>query len=374
MKRAGSLALVFVAAASLVAPASAQQPQPDSPWRQRFERARAALVEQRFSAAEEEFKALEQSAANDQERHLAHELEELARLGEDKRSQAEQPAQRTGDELGALYTTAALYGIGTAAMVTLQFEPKTFGGALLPFVVFIPAAVGGIALIDSYRPFPHGVPQALASGVYLGLTEALWLVGYQRAHADLDPGSKPWRSERVSLVLWAGSTAGGIVGGLVGAVRRPTPGRVSFTASTGLWSGVLSAFAASALEPQSHHRSQTAYLAGAIAYNVGLLAGITLGPSVAPSVARVRFVDLGGLAGALLGAGGYALIAQQGNSRGSLAAAAIGGALGLGISWWGTTGMPADHSHDRLGSALGSLHPTLAPTHGGFVAGLVGRL
>jgi hypothetical protein len=373
--------IAFALFAAWVAPVRAQEPQPGSPWRQRFEHARAALVDERFIAAAAEFEALTKSAQNDQEQRTANELAELAWLGEEKRLATLQPKQRTTDELGVLYTTAALYGIGTAGMLTLQFEPSTLGGAILPFAVFVPASIGCIALLDNYKPFAHGVPQALAAGLYLGFGEALWLVGYQHAYADLHPKHAPWHSNRVSAALWGGATLGGIVGGLIGALGSPTPGRSSFTASSGLWTGVLSAFAASALESRKGHRSQSAYLVGDIAYNAGLLAGIALGPSIAPSVARVRFVDLGGLGGALLGGGGYALLAHSTDSRGSLAAAAVGGVLGLGLTWWATSGMPADQSHDELRRAGGhkpaaaiSLHPTLAPTRGGFIAGVLGQL
>jgi hypothetical protein len=358
----------------------AQQPAADSPWRQRFERARAALVEEQFAQAQKEFETLAQSAASDPERSLAHELAEVARRGGQKQQQTEQPEIRTSDELAVLYTSVALYGLGTGGMVALQFEPKTMGGALLPFIVLTPATVGSVALADSYRRFAHGVPHAIAAGLYLGFGEALWAVGYQHAHATQHDAT-PWPSNRVSVALWAGSTLGAAVGGLLGAIRRPTPGRVSFTASAGIWTGVLSAFAASAVESQRSHRGQTAYAVGAVGYNVGLLSGILFGPSIAPSAARVRFVDLGGLGGALLGAGGYALFSHTNNSRGNLAGAAIGGTLGVALSWWATSGMPPDHSHDQLRPVLGSnapspsdIKPTLVPLPGGFMAGLTGRL
>jgi hypothetical protein len=75
------------------------------------------------------------------------------------------------------------------------------------------------------------------------------------------------------------------------------------------------------------------------------------------------------------------LLGPSKDSRGALGAAAIGGALGLGITWLATSGMPADHSHDQLRPSLGtkpapplSLHPTLTPTRGGFMAGVLGQL
>jgi hypothetical protein len=313
---------------------------------------------------------------------MASELAAIAQAGLELRAEPAQPELRTGDELAVLYTTALFYGLGTSGWLALQLQPQTFGGALLPFAVLTPAAVGIVALADSYRPLRHGIPHAIAAGLYLGFGEGLWVVGYQHAYATQHDGVARWRSESVSTALWAGSTAGALIGGLVGALRRPTPGRVSFTASAGIWGGVLSSIAASAIEPERRRRGETAYFVGAIGYNVGLLAGLVFGPEVAPSVSRVRFIDLGGLGGALLGAGGYALIANQRDSRGSLAAASIGGVLGLGFAWWATNGMPADHSHDQLRPAIGrggdtgfaSLRPTLMPTRDGFMAAVAGAL
>src|SRR4051812_9172548 len=105
--------VAFALLAAWVVPVHAQEAQPDSPWRQRFERARATLVEERFLAAAADFEVLAKSAQTEQERRLASELADVARLGEEKRLATHQPEQRTGDELGVLYTTAALYGIGT---------------------------------------------------------------------------------------------------------------------------------------------------------------------------------------------------------------------------------------------------------------------
>jgi hypothetical protein len=172
-----------------------------------------------------------------------------------------------------------------------------------------------------------------------------------------------------------------VTGGLVGAVNRPTPGRVSFTASTAIWGGALAAFAAHALEPNPHERGQRAYLVGALAYNAGLLGGIVFGPVIAPSVKRVRYTDLGGLFGALLVGGGYSLIAGEVDSRMALGLAAVGGGLGLGLTILATRDMPPDRSHDQLPPAIGqrsatpaALRPTLIPLQGGFLAGLGGEL
>jgi hypothetical protein len=362
----------------------AQAEETDAAWRVRYERARAALIDERFAEAQAELDALAHSAPTEPDRRVAIELREVARVKAERHgqdSQNGQPAIRDSDEMSVLYTTAVLYGLGTGGWLTLQLQPQTFGTAIIPFAVATTAAVGGLSIADRYRPLRHGIPHAIAAGLYLGFGEGMWLVAYQHAYSTQHAGTSSWHAERVSSALWIGASAGAVVGGLIGALRRPTPGRVSFTASAGIWLGVLSAFAADALNPESKGRAQTTYLVGDIGYNAGLLTGILFGPEFAPSVTRVRFMDLGGLGGALLGAGSYALVANERGSQGSMGAAAIGGALGLALTFWATSGMQPDRSHDKLPSALGSRSPSssalraaLMPARGGFVAVVTGEL
>jgi hypothetical protein len=372
--------------ASMLATTAAAQSEPTADstaagWHLRYDQARSALLAGRFEEADREFSALQYGAPTPIDRSLAIEFASFARSEIARRKPQEQPSLRTSDELAVLYTTAVFYGLGTSGWFDLQLKPQSFGAAFLPFAVITPAAVGIVALADNYRPLRHGIPQSIAAGLYLGFGEGLWLVAYQNAYASHHTDTANWGSSRVATALWISSTVGAVAGGAIGALRRPTPGRVSFTSSTTIWGGLISAFATSALVQDQNHRSESSYLVGAIGYNVGLVGGLLFGPAIAPSVWRVRFTDLGGLAGALLGGGASALITKDFTSRTSMGAAAIGGVVGLGLTWLATSGMPPDRSHDQLRpgvasrpTGLASLQPTLAPTRGGFVAGLTGAL
>jgi hypothetical protein len=296
-------------------------------------------------------------------------------------AQAQEPALRTTDELTVLYTTAVLYGLGSSAWLALQVEPGNVAGALVPFAVLAPAGAALVAWADSTRPLRHGIPHALAAGMYLGLGEGLWLNAFQSAYSGQHAGVERWGPQRASTSLWLTSTAGGLAGALVGAINRPTPGRVSFMASTAIWSGALGALVAHAIVPNDVQRAQLTFASGALAYNVGLVGGLVLGPVVAPSVMRVRFVDLGGILGGLLAGGSYALFVRNVDSRALLGLAAVGGALGLGVATWATRDMPADRTHDGLPPLIGEraqtrseLHPSLVPVRGGFIAGFQGVL
>lgn len=347
-------------------------------WAARYARARESLMREAWAEAARELSQLSETAPTPAQGLLARELTSFARA-KIERSAALQPSLRTADELTALYTTAVMYGLGASAWLALQVQPNNVAGALVPFAVLAPAAVSVVALADRYRPLRHGIPHAIAAGMYLGFGEGLWLAGYQSAYASAHPGVERWGPQRASTALWLAATAGGIAGGLIGAVNRPTPGRVSFTASTAIWGGAIAAFAMHALEPNARERGQRTYLVGALAYNAGLLAGIVFGPVVAPSVKRVRYTDLGGLLGALLVGGGYALLARDVDSRVALGLAAVGSTVGLGVTTLATRNMPPDRSHDQLPPVFGqraqaALRPTLVPMQGGFLAGLSGEL
>jgi hypothetical protein len=339
-------------------------------WRDRYEAARELLLKDRDAEAANEFAQLAATAKNSEDRRLAQELATVARLKE----KPPEPALRRSDELSLLYTSALIYGLGTSAWVALVTKPKSLGAAALPFAAITTASVAAVALSDQHRPFRRGVPQSISVGLYLGFGEGIWLVAIQHAQASRGDASR-WHSETVATVLWTGATLGGVAGGVLGALRQPTPGRVSFTASASLWGGLLGSFGAAAIEPTAERRTQSALLSGAIGYNAGLIGGVVFAPRIAPSLARVRFVDLGGIGGGLIGAGSYGLFAgDSSKTQLSLGATAIGAAAGLGLAWWATSEMPSDPAKPRASSVSGSLFPFATRTSDAWLAGVAGEL
>lgn len=363
--------LLFLGALLAPAPASAS---PDAgAWRERYARAKTALVEGHAAEAAQAFEALAGDAPTDDDARLARELASVARASARKQTGPGAPHIRTSDELSVLYASAFVYGLGTSGWVVLLTQPGNFAAAIVPFVGITGAAVAGVAAVDGYKPFRRGVPHSIAAGLYLGLGEGIWVVGLQHAGAvRRDDGSR-WDSPVVATALWAGATLGGVTGGLIGVAREPTPGRVSFTSSTGTWAGLVSGFLGSAFEPNARSRSEAAFLVGGIGYNLGILTGIAFAPSVAPSVARVRFVDLGAIAGGLALGGTYAMVANdEATVPAGLGFAAAGIVAGAGLAWWLTAGMPQDPPARALPSA--AIHPLVMPTQGGWIAGVTGQL
>ena len=159
----------------------------------------------------------------------------------------------------------------------------------------------------------------------------------------------------------------------MGTLRDTTPGRISSTLSTSLWGGLISSFAATSLSPDEARRTEHAFASGLIGYNVGLVGGLIFAPSVAPSIARVRFVDLGGIGGGLIGAGTYTLVAGEGGrARAAFGASALGATLGLGLTWWATQGMQTDPLPKSARDL--NLMPGFVRTSDGWLAMVSGEL
>lgn len=337
-------------------------------FRRRFEDARQALLDNRDEQALAEFEALSEVAPTPSDQRVA---EEFAMLAQERVSlkgrELPSPHIRTTDELSVLYTTAFTYGVGTSAWFALQVKPGNFATAILPFVAITTAAVGGVAVVDGYRPFRLGVPMSISAGTLLGTMEGIWLTAYQQAVAERRNEGK-WGAPTVATFVWAGATAGGVLGGLLGALREPTPGQVSFTASSAFWGGIVGSLVAGASESQTSYRAERAFAIGGMGYNAALVAALIVSPHQLPSVARVRLVDLGGLAGGLLGAGGYLLVADEDASpRSTLGAGAVGAVLGLGLSWWATAGMPEQRHPGPEPTVLSRLRPSVIPVRQGAV-------
>jgi uncharacterized membrane protein YeaQ/YmgE (transglycosylase-associated protein family) len=133
--------------------------------------------------------------------------------------------------------------------------------------------------------------------------------------------------------------------------------------SAAMWSGLVAGTFAGAITK----RSDTALLSSAIALNVGAVFGALAGAEVSPSIARVRFIDLGGLGGGLLLGGLYwAVQDRNASGQGLLTATSLGMTAGLAAGWLLTrdmeTDLPRKHREPSLAERL---VPTLVPTSTG---------
>lgn len=356
-------------------------------WALVYEAARQMLVRGEYEKAERTFRALKQRAPTEAQRILAAEMERVADDANVRRTALPPPKayppppdgedKRTTDEITLLYATSFVYGVGTGAWFLLQTRPDSALTATIPFAAFSAAPVIALATVDGNWRLPRGLPHGIAAGLYVGLGEAAWAVGYQHAVARrLDPDRTTglrWGPAESSSVLWIGSTMGGLVGGALATAVPVTPGRISYTASTSIWAGLLTGFTIGAVLPDNDQRAEHAYFAGGLGYNVGMLGGLMSAGSVSPSVSRVRLIDLSGVAGGLVVGGAYAALARgEGDRRTGLGLTAIGVASGLAAGWVLTSGMARDYPTGRGADPHTAFRPSISPVQGGAVVGVGG--
>ena len=367
----------------------------DPLWVVRYDVARRLLYQGDFEGAEREFAGLTATATREQDRTLASELASLCRVFRQRgaRFAALAPmnpssqvvrTRRTTDELAWLYTAAVLYGVGTGGFIAAETRPESTAAVILPALGLAGVAVGGVVLADAGDGLPYGVPQAITTGLELGLAEGSAWTLWNQSHVD---SGNEWKAGDAALVVWGVTTAGGIAGGTIGAVAGTTPGRTSLVGSAGLWSAVVTGLLSASLSGDDHgQRDDHGLLAAGIGINAGAVAGGLLAGPMSPSVARVRFIDLGALAGGLVAGGIYASASNgfrgnndDGTVRGLFATTGLGVAAGVAAATYFSRGMAPDRGLERRAretspeSAL-AVHaaPTVIAAAGGAMLGAAG--
>lgn len=380
LRVAAPLALLFLATA-VRAQEAAETPASPS-WDASYADAREAMLEGEFAECETKMTALLAAAKTEAQRAIAAEDLDLCKtwaakgfvfvkksdLGESSIA-AKAQGIRTTDELAVLYTNAVLFGIGTGAWIDTYTEPQSAGGAILPALGLAGVSVGIVAGADASSKFRYGVPQSIVTGMYVGLYEGISWSLWNQARSDR---CDQWEAKTVATVVWGSAAVGALTGGIVGALRGTTPGRASYVGSAALWSGLVGGLLGAALSKDDDRADDNALLTSSIALNAGALAGMLTASKVSPSIARVRFIDLGGIAGGLLFGGIYLAAADRKvDGRGFSGVTALGIATGLGVAFAATSSMTADRAPDETAKKqgfVGSLAGSVVPTQGGGMA------
>jgi hypothetical protein len=355
----------------------------DAMWRHDYGVARERLLAGDFADATARFEELVRSARHPGARGLAEALRDLAAswsgrglalvrrndLGETNLP-ARSVNERTTDEIAQLYASGIFYGIGTGLWLDAHTQTTSAGGLVLPMLLVAAAADGTVVALDVGHPLHYGVAQSTVTGMWLGFEEGLLLSLWNESQQNI--GSR-WGGTAVADAIWGFSTVGAIGGGVLGTTLGSTPGRASFVGSAGLWSGVLAGFAAAALTGSDGDRAPASWLAADIGLNAGLVGGLLTAGAVSPSIARVRFLDIGGLGGGLVAGGLYLAAADRNiNTQALSGVTALGIGAGLGIAWAATRGMQADRPEDRTPGVV--LEPMLTPVRNGATVGVAGLL
>lgn len=341
-------------------------------WFKQYAEAKQVMLAGHFPAAATRFEALIQSAPDLGSRILATEMATACRtwaqggfvLATPQALRLAKPAvledRRTTDEIAILYTNAVLYGLYAGLVVDVWADSNSPSSAILPPLAFGGLSVGVVAMLDRNFHLGYGVAQSIVSGMYIGIEEgiawALW-------HEARVPYSSEWGARAVTSLILATGTVGAIVGGVVGARNGTTPGRAALMGSGAMWSGLVAGTLAGGIDGTD----DAAMLAAAFALNAGAVGAAVLGASVSPTIARVRFIDLGGLCGGLLVGGLYwAARDKEAGSQGLLTAASLGMSAGLVSAWLLTKDMEPDLPRKHREATLAErLLPTVAPAANG---------
>ncbi|MCU0654893.1 MAG: hypothetical protein MUF64_06270 [Polyangiaceae bacterium] len=357
-------------------------------WLERYSQARQQMLQGKFPEVAPTLESLARQTDDPSQGAVATELGWLARSWTQQGLKLQPPGHaataprvgdrkyRTIDELSVLYTSSVFYGLGTGVWLATVTEPESIAGIVLPSLALAGASAGAVALLDRGEGLRYGVPQSIVTGMTLGLQEGLVWSLWNQARVRSD---EEWEPSTVATVIWGFSTAGAVAGGLLGTYGGTTPGRASYVGSTGLWGGLLAGLVTRALTEDDTSRDDKSLLAGAIGLNAGAVLGALTATRVSPSIARVRFLDLGGLSGGLLFGGVYFSVRGADSTReGALGATALGIASGLGVAWFATGGMAPDRPEESASkgpaSWVSNIHFGVQPSAQGATLALSGAL
>lgn len=352
-------------------------------WSAGYGEARAAMLAGDFGAAAARFAALVDSAPDPASRILALEMMSACRtwarggfvLTTPQRLALSAPAviedRRTTDEIAILYTNAVLYGLYAGIVLDVWTDANSAGSAILPPLALAGASAGVVAILDRNMRLGYGVAQSIVSGMYVGFEEG---IAWTLWHEASVPGSSQFGAKAVTTLIWGLGTLGAVAGGVVGSAYGTTPGRASLMGSAAMWSGLVAGTLAGGITDHA----DSALLTSAVALNAGAVLGAIAGAEVSPSIARVRFIDLGGLSGGLLLGGLYwAVKDREATGPGLLTATSLGMTAGLTAGWLLTRDMESDLPRKHREPSLAErLVPTLVPatTGTGLVLGVASTI
>ena len=191
--------------------------------------------------------------------------------------------KRTGLEIGFLYGTSAAWGIATGTWIDTEAKVDEPGIAVIPPLVFGVAAPMAVLITDyATHSLPKGVPSAISAGIILGSAGGLGLAGYVSA-----TGSK-WGAREIMRAEFIGSTVGGILGGVGGALLKPSPKSNMFMLSAGFWGAAAGAeIGGGASNGNLGQSDQDIMLGGLIGYGVSEAAAGTTSFFYVPSWAQI---------------------------------------------------------------------------------------
>ena len=283
--------------------------------------------------------------------------------------------KRSDTEIGVLYGTAAVYGVGMGVWFGAEAGIKDPGLFLIAPAILGVAAPVGVYLLDN-PALPRGLPAAIASGMFIGASEGIGLASYQFVHST---AADAWGFRGLSRATAIGATLGGAGGFALGYLQEPSPKSSLLTSSGVVWGAAIGAmfgYGASGAGQGYGLSNDSAALGGLIGLNVGLAAAAGLSTVYIPSYRALSYMWAGAGIGAAVSLPVYLLYAGKDSPPAKRGLVFSGTATTLGIVAGALlAGTGSDSAHSESESHFAHLDYIMpVPTANGAVLTLGGRL
>ncbi len=221
---------------------------------------------------------------------------------------------------GRLVLWSSLYGIwlGIAADVLVDVNDSR-AAVVLP-MLGLASTLTTALVVTSNHPVTTGQAWTIITGL-----------DYATANGALWGGAAGLSAKGVIGTALATSVVATSVASWVAVTQRPKAGDIELVRSSLLW-GSVTGFLAMATARSSDTTARAGWAAGAVAMDVGLVAGIGLANAFDLSRNRVLMIDAGAIGGGLAGFGISWLIAGGANPNGRVIAGGTLGGLLAGIA------------------------------------------
>lgn len=216
-----------------------------------------------------------------------------------------QPArvQRERDdwEIGTLYGTSALYGVGLGLWLSAELridDPGLY--AIAPAVLGLSAPIG-VYFLDRPR-MDRGLPMAITAGMILGTANGAGIVALQHAS---QPDADAWGYRQLTRAAAIGSTLGAVGGYAAGYYLEPPPESGLLVSSGTLWGSAIGAmfgYGVSSASKSYNEANESAALGGLIGVNAGAIAAGALSTLTVPTGYQLGMMWIGAGIGAAVSA------------------------------------------------------------------------
>lgn len=201
-------------------------------------------------------------------------------------------ARRGASEMGALYATAVLYGVGLGVWFGAEVGVEDPGIFLIAPAVLGVAAPAAVYALD--RPaMRRGLAGAIAAGAVVGAGEG---IGISSFHFVTAKKPDAWGFRGLSRATALGATLGAAGGAVLGTLQAPSPRSSVLVTSGVLWGSAIGAmfgYGASASGVGYGLANDKAALGGLIGYNIGLVATGALSTVTIPTTRTLEWMWAG---------------------------------------------------------------------------------